>query len=153
MFLSGSRTECTDLTTVCRMDRSPYIYSAAPVPIPPTLLGCHVQDAHDSLHTFVLASKLPQSPFNTCSQTYCMASPMQSASAAAGVQDAGPSDIARNTPAPGGNRPSAEDWTRNRVLIKRLYIDEDRTLKDVIATMEREHGYKATWVTLLILMR
>ena len=82
-----------------------------------------------------------------------MASPMESTSAAAGVQDAGPSDIPRNTPAPGGNWPSAEDWTRNRALIKRLYIDENRTLKDIIATMEREHGHKATGVTLLILMR
>jgi hypothetical protein len=48
-LLTGSRTEYIDWTTLCRMDRSPYLYSAAPVPSPPTLLNCHVQDAHDSL--------------------------------------------------------------------------------------------------------
>jgi hypothetical protein len=40
--------------------------------------------------------------------------------------------------------PSAEDWKRLRPIIKGLYIDEDRTLKDVMNIMATEHGHKAT---------
>jgi hypothetical protein len=39
--------------------------------------------------------------------------------------------------------PSQEDWSRHELTIKRLYLDEDKPLKDVISIMEREHGHKA----------
>jgi Clr5 domain len=39
---------------------------------------------------------------------------------------------------------SEADWEPHRALIRRLYLEEDRPLKDVMAFMEREHGFKAT---------
>jgi hypothetical protein len=41
-------------------------------------------------------------------------------------------------------RTSLEDWASHRTRIRQLYLDEDKTLKDVMAIMEREHGFKAT---------
>jgi hypothetical protein len=43
-------------------------------------------------------------------------------------------------------RTSEEDWEHHRALIRRLYLEEGRTLKGVMAIMEREHGFKATSV-------
>lgn len=40
--------------------------------------------------------------------------------------------------------PSPADWERVRPLLKSLYIDEDRTLNDVISIMASEHDHKAT---------
>ena len=40
--------------------------------------------------------------------------------------------------------PSNADWPLMRPLIQALYRDENRTLKDVMVIMEREHGFKAT---------
>lgn len=37
--------------------------------------------------------------------------------------------------------PSANDWDSLRPVIKRLYIDEDRTLNNVISTMARDYGH------------
>lgn len=39
---------------------------------------------------------------------------------------------------------SPNDWERFRPLIKKLYVDEDRTLTDVMAIMLTEHGHNAT---------
>ena len=39
--------------------------------------------------------------------------------------------------------PSQEDWSRYELTIKRLYLDEDKPLKDLISIMEREYGHKA----------
>src|SRR5450755_2404214 len=42
-------------------------------------------------------------------------------------------------------RPTCEeDWEPHRARIRQLYLEEDRTLKDVMGIMEREHGFKAT---------
>ena len=40
--------------------------------------------------------------------------------------------------------PSAEDWEHLRPIIRGLYIDEDRTLKDVMSIMANEHDHKAS---------
>jgi hypothetical protein len=37
-----------------------------------------------------------------------------------------------------------QDWNEQRCLVKRLYLDENRTLKEVMSIMERNHGFKAT---------
>jgi hypothetical protein len=78
-----------------------------------------------------------------------MASALLPVSGDAVVYDSAPVDISRgprstNLVFASGKWPSTEDWTRNQQLIKRLYVDEDRTLKDVMAIMERDHGHKAT---------
>ena len=49
-----------------------------------------------------------------------------------------------NALATNGKWPSGDDWTRHRPLIKRLYVDDDRTLTDVMAIMARDNGHKAT---------
>ena len=41
-------------------------------------------------------------------------------------------------------RTSGEDWESHRTRIRQLYSEENRTLKDVMGIMEREHGFKAT---------
>lgn len=38
--------------------------------------------------------------------------------------------------------PSNDDWERLRPVIESLYIDENRTLKDVIRIMTNEHSHK-----------
>lgn len=40
--------------------------------------------------------------------------------------------------------PSAEDWERVRPIIRRLYIEEGRTLNDVMDILANEYGHKAT---------
>ena len=40
--------------------------------------------------------------------------------------------------------PGPEVWETYRPIIKRLYLDEEKTLKDVMAIMQREYDYKAT---------
>ena len=40
--------------------------------------------------------------------------------------------------------PGAEIWEIHRSTIKRLYLDEDKTLNEVMATMRKEYGLKAT---------
>lgn len=39
---------------------------------------------------------------------------------------------------------SDEDWDHYRKLIGNLFIDEGMSLKDVAASMERNHNFKAT---------
>ena len=40
--------------------------------------------------------------------------------------------------------PTPEKWETYRLIVKRLYLDEKMTLKDVMATMEQEYGFRAT---------
>ena len=51
----------------------------------------------------------------------------------------------------GKNWPSKDDWIRARPTIKRLYFDEDETLEVVMAAVEKEYGFTATWVFLQIM--
>jgi hypothetical protein len=39
---------------------------------------------------------------------------------------------------------SEKDWNSQRGVIKELYFQQDKTLKEVMAIMEREHLFKAT---------
>jgi hypothetical protein len=39
---------------------------------------------------------------------------------------------------------TGEDWTKHRPSIRKLYVDEKRTLADVMHIMESRHGFKAT---------
>jgi hypothetical protein len=43
---------------------------------------------------------------------------------------------------PGISWPSVEDWEGHRETIKRLYVDEDRTLSDVMAIMASDFGHR-----------
>lgn len=38
----------------------------------------------------------------------------------------------------------AEDWAAHRPTITRLYAEEDRTLREVIEIMKRDHSFFAT---------
>ena len=40
--------------------------------------------------------------------------------------------------------PTADAWARHRNLITRLYVDEEKTLSDVMIYMERERCFKAS---------
>jgi hypothetical protein len=39
---------------------------------------------------------------------------------------------------------SEKAWNSQRDVIKELYLQQDKTLKEVMAIMEREHHFKAT---------
>ena len=45
--------------------------------------------------------------------------------------------------------PSVQDWERLRPVITRLYIDEDRTLVNVMNTMAINYGHKGTYVVFI----
>lgn len=36
------------------------------------------------------------------------------------------------------------EWDRVRPIIKRLYVDEDKTLKEVMVIMARDYGHQAS---------
>ncbi|CZR64437.1 uncharacterized protein PAC_14335 [Phialocephala subalpina] len=40
--------------------------------------------------------------------------------------------------------PTPEDWERHRSIIKRLYVDENKKLKELAAIMVSQHGHNAT---------
>lgn len=44
----------------------------------------------------------------------------------------------------GGRCPSRYDWSKHMPTIKHLYIEEDKTLKEVMGIMEKEHNFIAT---------
>ncbi|KAK2595679.1 hypothetical protein N8I77_002879 [Diaporthe amygdali] len=44
----------------------------------------------------------------------------------------------------GGRCPSRYDWSKHMPTIKQLYIEEDKTLKEVMGIMEKEHNFIAT---------
>jgi hypothetical protein len=39
---------------------------------------------------------------------------------------------------------SPSEWNRVRPIIKRLYVDEDKTLKEVMTIMARDYGHHAS---------
>ena len=39
---------------------------------------------------------------------------------------------------------SLSEWDLVRPLIRRLYVDENKTLKEVMAIMTRDHGHQGT---------
>lgn len=43
-----------------------------------------------------------------------------------------------------GRTPSRYDWSKHMPTIKRLYIDEDKTLNQVLDIMKEEHDFVAT---------
>lgn len=43
-----------------------------------------------------------------------------------------------------GRCPSRYDWSKHMSAIKRLYIDEDKPLKEVMEIMQKEHNFIAT---------
>ncbi|KAH8773162.1 hypothetical protein F5882DRAFT_172437 [Hyaloscypha sp. PMI_1271] len=46
--------------------------------------------------------------------------------------------------APSKVTPTAVDWERHRLVIKRLYVDEGMKLKEVVAIMASQHGHNAS---------
>ncbi|KAJ4388058.1 hypothetical protein N0V93_008663 [Gnomoniopsis smithogilvyi] len=47
-------------------------------------------------------------------------------------------------PLKSGRTPSRYDWSKHKPIIKKLYIDEDKTLKEMLEIMQREHNFVAT---------
>lgn len=47
-------------------------------------------------------------------------------------------------PLKSGRTPSRYDWSKHKPTIKRLYIDEDKTLKEMLEIMQRDHNFVAT---------
>ena len=45
---------------------------------------------------------------------------------------------------PGTSRPSREDWVMHKAEIKRLYLEENNTLPEVMAIMGEKHNFNAT---------
>ena len=44
---------------------------------------------------------------------------------------------------------SAQDWEDQRMTFERLYSTERRSLQEVMEVMEREYGFRATYVQLI----
>jgi hypothetical protein len=42
----------------------------------------------------------------------------------------------------------ADQWTKHRRIIKDLYVHQDKTLNELVATMKQEYGFHATYGTL-----
>ena len=42
------------------------------------------------------------------------------------------------------NGPQPDVWETHRLTIKRLYLDEDKPLKEVMAIMQRDYGHRGT---------
>lgn len=49
----------------------------------------------------------------------------------------------RSTQAAGGWYPTKHDWAAHMPTMKRLFIDEDKTLNEVMGIMSREYGFIA----------
>lgn len=60
-----------------------------------------------------------------------------------------PSDVSIvvELPSKEGRRAAAndEEWTKHLPTIRRLYVDEGKTLKQVMVFMETEHDFKASY--------
>ena len=41
---------------------------------------------------------------------------------------------------------TTEDWEKSRETFKQLYLDQDKSLKEVMTIMERDHAFYATSV-------
>lgn len=76
-----------------------------------------------------------------------MLSPSSSSVCSAAAQ-AGPSEAcASDSPTSAVHPPPPqEQWNSMRAIITRLYKDQNRTLKETIEIMEREHQFYATCV-------
>lgn len=55
-----------------------------------------------------------------------------------------PGSKPKRTTSSGDRCPSRYDWSRYMLIIKRLYIDEDKPLKEVMEIMEQQHNFVAT---------
>jgi hypothetical protein len=53
--------------------------------------------------------------------------------------------------APSCTNPTRADWDFFRRVIKRLYVDEGKTLREVMSIIERDYGHCATRVDEIIL--
>lgn len=40
--------------------------------------------------------------------------------------------------------PSDAQWLKHRPMIRKLYVDEDRTLQDVVEIMKKDFGFDVT---------
>ena len=69
--------------------------------------------------------------------------PPQMSSEMLDATPAAPSETA-NMLAVGQRVPTSGDWESHRHTIIRLYMDEDRTLKDVMKIMRTQHSFNAT---------
>ena len=45
---------------------------------------------------------------------------------------------------------SEQDWIDQKPLIRRLYVDEDRTLNEVMEIMEKQEGFKARYAQVML---
>jgi hypothetical protein len=52
--------------------------------------------------------------------------------------------LTSETPASAQGWPTEDDWALHRSTIKRLYLEENKTLKELMEIMKREHALKAT---------
>jgi hypothetical protein len=52
--------------------------------------------------------------------------------------------LASETPASTQGWPTEDDWSLHRSTIKRLYLEENKSLKELMEIMKREHALKAT---------
>jgi hypothetical protein len=43
--------------------------------------------------------------------------------------------------------PSAEEWERVKPVVRRLYREEKRPLRDVVVILDRDFGFRATYVS------
>ena len=53
-------------------------------------------------------------------------------------------NLASETPVSAHGWPTEDDWALHRSTIKRLYLEENKTLKELMEIMKREHALKAT---------
>lgn len=51
---------------------------------------------------------------------------------------------ATRSPGGGSSGPSANDWSRHRPTIKRLYLDEKKKLREVMEIMARDYHFVAS---------
>jgi hypothetical protein len=52
--------------------------------------------------------------------------------------------LASETTASAQGWPTEDDWALHRSIIRRLYLEENKTLKELMEIMKREHSLKAT---------
>jgi Clr5 domain len=53
-------------------------------------------------------------------------------------------DIVRAIPFSSQNTPSRLEWENHRARILQFYVNEDKTLKEIMQLMQEKHGFKAT---------
>lgn len=81
----------------------------------------------------------------TATQEGLLPSPAHTNAVQGGAVDDHDSDENTSPKTSGGGRcPSRYDWSKHMPTIKHLYIEEDKTLKEVMGIMEKEHNFIAT---------